>query len=182
MGNEWKDSVWSAVFEHSCAQYEETVLGWLGLLALSALHPPVSRSQNGLGWESPLELLWSNLLLKQGHLEQAAQDHVQTSFGDLCGWRLHSLFGKPIPVLCNLHRKETPLMFSQNLLDSSLCSLPLVMALGRIPDTVWKGAEMFELTQKGDDFLLAGASFPWNCNANAAPLQYPSNLGRLKFF
>lgn len=38
------------------------------------------------------------------------------------------------------------------------------MGLARIPDMVWKGAEMFELTQKGDNFLLAGSSCPWNYN------------------
>lgn len=38
------------------------------------------------------------------------------------------------------------------------------MGLARIPDMVWKGAEMFELTQKGDNFLLAGSSCPWKYN------------------
>jgi len=32
-------------------------------------------------------------LLKQGQLEQVAQDHVQTAFEYLRGWRVHSLPG-----------------------------------------------------------------------------------------
>jgi len=32
-------------------------------------------------------------LLRQGHLGQVAQDHVQTAFEHLQGWRLHSLPG-----------------------------------------------------------------------------------------
>jgi len=37
-------------------------------------------------------------LLKQDHLEQVAQDHVQMASEYLQGWRLHSLFGQPLPV------------------------------------------------------------------------------------
>ena len=46
-------------------------------------------------WRSP----GLNPLLKQGHLELVAQDHVQTVFEYLQGWRLHNLSGKPVPVL-----------------------------------------------------------------------------------
>ena len=35
-------------------------------------------------------------LLKQGHLQQAAQDHVQMAFGYLQGHRLHYLVGRPL--------------------------------------------------------------------------------------
>lgn len=45
-------------------------------------------------------------LLKQGHLEQITQDHVQTAFEGLCGRRLHDLFGQPGRVLNHLNRKE----------------------------------------------------------------------------
>jgi len=38
-------------------------------------------------------------LLKQGHLELVAQDHVHTAFEYLQGWRLHRLSGQPVPVL-----------------------------------------------------------------------------------
>lgn len=52
MGNEWKDSVWLAVFQHSHAQ-KLSVMGWLDLLAVSAPYCPVSQSQNGLGCPGP---------------------------------------------------------------------------------------------------------------------------------
>jgi len=39
--------------------------------------------QAGWGWKGPLKVPWSNLLLKQGHPELAAQDHE--------GWSLHNL-------------------------------------------------------------------------------------------
>lgn len=37
-------------------------------------------------------------LLKQGHLLPVAQNHVQSSFEYLQRWRLHHLFGKPLPI------------------------------------------------------------------------------------
>lgn len=39
------------------------------------------------------------LLLKQGHLEPVAQDHVQMAFEYLQGWRLDNFSGQPVPVL-----------------------------------------------------------------------------------
>jgi len=45
-------------------------------------------------------------LLKQGHLERVAQDHVKTSSEYLQGWRLPKLPGKPIPVLGHSHSKD----------------------------------------------------------------------------
>ena len=39
-----------------------------------------------------------NALLKQGQLQQVAQDYVQSGFEYLQGWRLHSLSGQPVPV------------------------------------------------------------------------------------
>ena len=44
-------------------------------------------------------------LLKQGHLELAAQDHVQMASEYLQGWRLHPLPGQPVPVLGHPHSK-----------------------------------------------------------------------------
>ena len=38
-------------------------------------------------------------VLKQGHLEQVAQDCIQMAFQYLQGWRLHNLSGQPVPVL-----------------------------------------------------------------------------------
>ncbi|KAK4827068.1 hypothetical protein QYF61_013709 [Mycteria americana] len=38
-------------------------------------------------------------LLKQGQLDQTAQDHVQLGFEYLQGWRLYKLSGQPVPYL-----------------------------------------------------------------------------------
>lgn len=43
--------------------------------------------QNGWGWKKLLEDILSNPLLKQGHLEQGAQNHVQTASECLQGQR-----------------------------------------------------------------------------------------------
>ena len=43
------------------------------------------------------------LLPKQGHLQQAAQDRVQTGLEYLQRRRLHNLPGQPVPVLCQEH-------------------------------------------------------------------------------
>ena len=45
-------------------------------------------------------------LLKQGHLQPAAQDHVQVAFEYLQGWRIHSLPGQPVPVLGHSYSKK----------------------------------------------------------------------------
>lgn len=55
--------------------------------------------QNGWGWRGPLNSSSPTPLLKQGHPEQIAQDHVQTAFDYLQEWRLHSLRGQPAPLL-----------------------------------------------------------------------------------
>ena len=47
-----------------------------------------------------------NALLKQGQLQQVAQDHVQSGFEYLQGWRLHNLSGQPIPVSGHPHGKN----------------------------------------------------------------------------
>ena len=46
------------------------------------------------------------LLLKQGHLQQAAQDLVQVGLEYLQRRRLHSLPGQPVPVLRHTQREE----------------------------------------------------------------------------
>jgi len=46
------------------------------------------------------------LLLKQGHLQQAAQDHVQAGLEYLQRRRLHNLPGQPVPGLCHPQREE----------------------------------------------------------------------------
>lgn len=45
-------------------------------------------------------------LLKQGHTEQDAQDHVQAVSEYLQAWRRYSLSGQPVPLLSHLHSKE----------------------------------------------------------------------------
>ena len=45
-------------------------------------------------------------LLKQGHLELVAQDHVQMVFEYLQGGRLHNPSGQPLPALSHPHRKK----------------------------------------------------------------------------
>ena len=45
-------------------------------------------------------------LTKQGHLEQAAQDHVQAGFEYLQRRRLHNLSGQPVPVLHHPQSEE----------------------------------------------------------------------------
>jgi len=46
-------------------------------------------------------------MLKQGHLEPVAQDHVQMAFENLQGWRLHNLLGLPVPVVSHLCSEKT---------------------------------------------------------------------------
>jgi len=46
------------------------------------------------------------LLLKQGHLQQAAQDLVQAGLEYLQRKRLHNLPGQPVPVLRHPQREE----------------------------------------------------------------------------
>jgi len=41
-------------------------------------------------------------LLKQGHLEQAAQDLVQVGFEYLQKRRIHNPSGQPVPGLCQM--------------------------------------------------------------------------------
>ena len=45
-------------------------------------------------------------LLKQGHLEQAAQDVVQADLEYLQRRRLYNLSGQPVPVLCHPQSEE----------------------------------------------------------------------------
>lgn len=62
----------------------------------------LTEPQNVWDWKGPLEVIWSTTQLKQGHLEQVAQGHVQMAFESLQGWRSHNLSG-PVPVLSYPH-------------------------------------------------------------------------------
>lgn len=44
-----------------------------------------------------------NSLLKQGHLQLIAQDHIQTEFEYLQKWRMHKLSGHPMLVVDHPH-------------------------------------------------------------------------------
>lgn len=65
----------------------------------------------------PLEAIWSNPLLKQGHPKQVDQDQVQVAFEDLQAGRLHSFSWQPVPLLSPLNsekvfagvQRETPM-------------------------------------------------------------------------
>ena len=61
----------------------------------------ITESQNGGGWKGPLWVTQPNLLLKQGHPEQAAQDCGQAGLEYLQRRRLHSLPGQPESFLLN---------------------------------------------------------------------------------
>ena len=54
--------------------------------------------------------LWGSsspiLLPKQGHLQEAAQDHVQAGLEYVQKRRLHNLPGQPVPVLRHPQREE----------------------------------------------------------------------------
>jgi len=45
-------------------------------------------------------------LLKQRHLQLVVQDHIQTTFEHLQGWRLQNVPGEPAPVLSHPHSKK----------------------------------------------------------------------------
>ena len=45
-------------------------------------------------------------LLKQGHLDLVTQDHVQTAFEYLQGWRLRNLSGQRVPALSHPDSKK----------------------------------------------------------------------------
>ena len=66
----------------------------------------ITDSQNGRGWKGPLWSPSSTPLPKQGHPEQAAQDHVQAGLEYLRRRRLHSLPGQPGPGLRHPQREE----------------------------------------------------------------------------
>lgn len=64
-----------------------------------------------------LEDIWRSSgpipLLKQGHLQQVAQDHVQMNFEDLQPGILRNLTRQPVLVLSHLHSKVLPSVYTQ---------------------------------------------------------------------
>lgn len=86
----------------------------------------VTESQNGCGWNA---LLYVNPLLKQGHLQLFIQDHTQVAFEELQGGD-PTTSRQPVPVLHHLHSNKVIPGVQRNLLCSSLCLLPVVLAWG----------------------------------------------------
>lgn len=60
----------------------------------------------------PFEIIWSNSLLKQGHLQEVVQDVVQSDFEYPQGWTLHNLIGQHSPVFDHLQTKKNIFMCS----------------------------------------------------------------------
>jgi len=89
-------------------------------------------SQNGCYWKEPLSggLLVQPSLLKQGHLEPIAQDHVRTASEYLQGWRPATSLVNLCQCLVTLIVKQCFLMLRENPLYFSSCPLPLVLSLG----------------------------------------------------
>jgi len=72
-----------------------------GRITAAGKAPPLrhsTESQNGRGWKGPLWVTQSNPLPKQGHPEQAVQDHVQVGLESLQRRRLHNLPSSPVSV------------------------------------------------------------------------------------
>ena len=83
--------------------------GWTELSRPGSSHPfgdaapcvSQNHTQNGRGWKGPLWVTQPNPLPKQGHLQQAAQDHVQAGLEYLQRRRLHNL-----PELQSRHSRD----------------------------------------------------------------------------
>jgi len=68
--------------------------------------------------------------LKQGHLEQAAQDCAQGRFEHLQKRRLHNHLGSLFQCSITLNVNKLFLVFRGNFLCFSLCPSPFVLLLG----------------------------------------------------
>ena len=75
-------------------------------------------------------------LLRQGWVEQVAQDHYQLRSAYLQGCRRHRLWGNCSSVWPPLTAKKCFLVFRWNSLCFHLCPLPLVLSLGTTEKTV----------------------------------------------
>ena len=78
------------------------ILNGLSIFTESQNHRMVGVGRDLCGSSSP------GPLLKQGHLQQAAQDLVQADLEYLQRRRLHSLPGQPVPALRHPQREEVP--------------------------------------------------------------------------
>jgi len=75
-------------------------------------------------------------LLKQGHLELLVQDHVQTAFEYLQGWRFHNFPGQLVPALSHPHRKKAFPDVQREPPVFSLCPLSVVLSLGTTEESL----------------------------------------------
>ena len=76
-------------------------------------------------------------LLKQNHLEQAAQDHVQTVLKHPQRWRLHNLPGQPVPVLSHAHCKINVSSCSDRTSHDSFCVYCLWSCPSALLERAW---------------------------------------------
>lgn len=90
----------------------------------------ISNLLTGWSWKRPLECIWPNPLLKQGHLGPVAQDYVQMVFEYLQGRRLYNHSGQPVPVLSHPHSTKMFPDLQRDLSGSQFVPIALVMALG----------------------------------------------------
>lgn len=77
--------------------------------------------------------LWVYLalpLLKQGYLEQGVQDNIQATFEDLQGGNPTAYLGNLCQCSITHTTQQCCQVLRRNLISSSLCPLPLVLALG----------------------------------------------------
>lgn len=95
---------------------------WMFIFNFSQYHR-ITGSHIVWGWKGPLEIIWSKPLLKQGHLEQAAQDHIHTTFEYLQGGRLQHLCGQPVTFFSDSHSEKV----FPNVLCFSVCHCLLLL-------------------------------------------------------
>lgn len=62
----------------------------------------ITELQSGWGWRVPLEAIWSNPLLKQGHPEQVVWDHGHTASENLQEGRVESVTTVDGLCLCSV--------------------------------------------------------------------------------
>lgn len=91
----------------------------------------------------------------QRHLQQVAQDHVQSGSEYLQGQRLHDLSKKPIPEFNFPHSKNL-LMFKLNFCSISFCPWPLSCSL----DTMRKCQDLASLVLSIGYLHMLTGSYP----------------------
>ena len=112
-------------FDHTEIPSHSALLVYLG----SNIKISITESQTGWGWQEPWEP--SGLTsVPAGTPEQGAQAHVQVAYGDLQGGDSTTSQGNLSLFSVTWTALKYFLMLRGNLLCSSLCPLPLFLALG----------------------------------------------------